>query len=130
MYKNRADELFRFENIKSRPKGQLLSILNGGPGTGKTFVVNLIIRYYEYLNQQSVLGIVKPVLPTAPTAAAAILYPGGSTLHTQFGFYAIPTSHILKFKKSLDNSIRSQNQTALLLNIDEAWMATEDLKKR
>ena len=130
MYKARADELFRFENITSRPKNQVLSILNGGPGTGKTFVVSLIIRYYEYLNQKSVLRIVKPVLPTVPTAAAAILYPGGSTLHTQFGFYAIPTSHKLKFKKSMDNSIISQNLTAMLLIIDEAWMATEDFFKK
>lgn len=67
--------LFQRENNVALAKNQInaienaansrISILSGGPGTGKTFTTNVIIRFFEFLNPQA------DFLLCAPTGRAS-----------------------------------------------------------
>ncbi|OCH88264.1 hypothetical protein OBBRIDRAFT_734790 [Obba rivulosa] len=64
----------------------LCAFVDGKAGRGKTFLVNAIC------NKLRSLG--KIVLPTATSAFAAQLYPGGKTMHSTF---KVSESAITKF---------------------------------
>jgi hypothetical protein len=64
----------------SRP---LLIFIDGKAGRGKTFLVNAIC---DYIRSQR-----RIVLPTATSAFAALLYPGGRTTHSAFKVSFQPT---------------------------------------
>ena len=63
-----------------------LSIITGGPGTGKTTIIKGVIRSYAYLEHLDDLGLSKQILLLAPTGRAAkrmseMTFMGASTIH-------------------------------------------------
>ncbi|WPT15174.1 ATP-dependent DNA helicase PIF6, partial [Picochlorum sp. SENEW3] len=94
-----------------------LHVINGGPGTGKTFLINKIIQYCTQELKQR-------VLVTASTGAAARNLPDGSTLHSALSIGP-------GYKRSiLHSTIRTESkqyaicQSSKVLIIDEAFMLT------
>ncbi|PBK94418.1 hypothetical protein ARMGADRAFT_878177, partial [Armillaria gallica] len=68
-------------NYSMVPKGTPLKMYIGGMGgTGKTHVLQALIKYFHALNESHQLAIV------APTETAAALI-GGSTYHYMFGIH-------------------------------------------
>lgn len=63
-----------------------LSIITGGPGTGKTTIIKGIIKMYSYLHSLSDISLNKYILLLAPTGRAAkrmseMTFMGASTIH-------------------------------------------------
>ena len=63
-----------------------ISIITGGPGTGKTTIINGIIKMYAYLNKLTPLGLDQKVMLLAPTGRASkkmseTTKMGASTIH-------------------------------------------------
>ena len=72
-------QLSAFTKIQDALEGrsqQRLFFLDGPAGTGKTYLYNTIIRYYEWAG--------KNVLAQATTGVASDLLIGGTTMHSRF----------------------------------------------
>lgn len=98
-----------FELVKNQ-----VMIVTGGPGTGKTTVLKVIVALFEFLHL--------PVLLAAPTGRAAqrISETTGrraSTIHRLLEYAAIDSSEEKPFKKNSDNPL-----DAALIIIDETSM--------
>lgn len=83
-----------FENNR-----QLLAFLDGRAGRGKTFLINTICSHLRSNGEI--------VIPTATSAFAAQLYPGGRTTHSAFKVFPLFHQHMtFKQKSFLDSRSR------------------------
>jgi DNA replication protein DnaC len=113
-----ADNLYsRSDDVSST---QNLQMLIGGPGTGKTFVVDLIRKLWNTKQQSSSASISENVAVCAPTAVAAQLYETGTTIHTLIGILSEKLVNVTRMKEKMKKLIRE----AQLLIIDEISMLT------
>jgi len=64
----------------------LLMFVDGKAGRGKTFLVNTLCAWVRFIGEIA--------LPTATSAFAAQLYPGGRTTHSTFGVCQFPNNRI------------------------------------
>ncbi|MBR4262626.1 MAG: ATP-dependent RecD-like DNA helicase [Bacilli bacterium] len=95
-----------------------ITIITGGPGTGKTTIIKAIIDLYRDLNKYSYKELIEKVALLAPTGRAAkrlteATYIPGSTIH-----------RFLKWNKDLDRfQLNERNKSDIeFLIIDEASM--------
>ena len=100
-----------------------VSVITGGPGTGKTTIINAIIRYFEYKADK--------VLLAAPTGRAAKRMTESTgykaqTIHRLLEFSGEPmeaTERVgLRFKRNMDNPLECD-----AVIIDEASMLDSSL---
>ena len=101
-----------------------VSVITGGPGTGKTTIINVIINYFETLGQVTLLA--------APTGRAAkrITESTGykaQTIHRLLNFMGAPSDdgserQVLKFMKNEDNPLECDT-----VIVDEASMIDNNL---
>lgn len=101
-----------------------VSVITGGPGTGKTTIINVIINFFESLEQVTLLA--------APTGRAAkrITESTGykaQTIHRLLNFMGAPSDdgsekQVLKFMKNEDNPLECD-----VVIVDEASMIDNNL---
>lgn len=101
-----------------------VSVITGGPGTGKTTIINVIINYFETLGQVTLLA--------APTGRAAkrITESTGykaQTIHRLLNFMGAPSDdgnerQVLKFMKNEDNPLECDT-----VIVDETSMIDNNL---
>lgn len=94
-----------------------LHVINGGPGTGKTFLINKIIQHCTQVLKQR-------VLVTASTGAAARNLPGGSTLHSALSIGPGYRRSIVHSTIRTESKQYALCQSSKVLIIDEAFMLT------
>lgn len=97
-----------------------ISIITGGPGTGKTTVIRALIHILEYAGVDVVL--------TAPTGRAAKRMSettgrSACTIHRLLEYYA-DDSQVMKFNKNRENSLKED-----VIILDEASMVDLHLMK-
>jgi DNA replication protein DnaC len=72
-------QFFELWRPPRQPNEVRRTLLEGGPGTGKTFTARLVARHYIHTYQDP-----DAVLIAAPTGAAANLHEGAGTIHSSF----------------------------------------------
>jgi len=95
-----------------------ISIISGGPGTGKTTIINAIVKLYIEKNDLTNLDVVEQIALLAPTGRAS------KKLSTSTGLQASTIHRYLKWNKEANNFMIDENNKNFqrLIIIDEVSM--------
>lgn len=99
------------------------SVITGGPGTGKTTIINAITKIYKRINKFSNLDLMKSLVLLAPTGRAS------KRMSEQTGLPSYTIHRFLKWQKDSNTfMINEENKSdAKVVVIDEASMVDEEL---
>ncbi len=95
-----------------------ITIITGGPGTGKTTIIKAIVEAYKSINNYSMDELNKNLVLLAPTGRAS------KRIREATGFYASTIHKFLKWNKETDEFMVNENNKnyAKFLIIDETSM--------
>ena len=108
---------------------QLFKLLIGGPGTGKTYLLSCIQEKFNIEAQRYNNACLSACLCCAPTAVAALLQVGGTTIHTLCGIDAT-TSQLRTMDPATSLAMRENYKKCDLLSCDEISMLSPTLLNR
>lgn len=121
---NLLEELFNIkynelqkESVKSALENNI-TIITGGPGTGKTTIIKAIVESYKSVNNYTMDDLNKYLVLLAPTGRAA------KRIKEATGFYASTIHKFLKWNKETDEFMINENNKsyAKFLIVDETSM--------
>lgn len=100
-----------------------ITIISGGPGTGKTTIINAIVKLYIEKNHLDSIGIVESIALLAPTGRAA------KKMSTSTGLSASTIHRYLKWNKDNNDFMINENNKNYqrLIIIDEVSMIDTNL---
>ncbi len=95
-----------------------ITIITGGPGTGKTTILKAIVEAYKYINDYTMDDLNKNMVLLAPTGRAS------KRIREATGFYASTIHKFLKWNKETDEFMINENNKsyANFIIIDETSM--------
>ncbi len=95
-----------------------ITIITGGPGTGKTTIIKAIVEAYKSINEYTMDDINKNLVLLAPTGRAS------KRIREATGFYASTIHKFLKWNKENDEFMVNENNKsyAKFIIIDETSM--------
>ncbi|MDD4624582.1 MAG: ATP-dependent RecD-like DNA helicase [Bacilli bacterium] len=95
-----------------------ITIITGGPGTGKTTIIKAIVEAYKSINEYTMDDLNKNLVLLAPTGRAS------KRIREATGFYASTIHKFLKWNKENDEFMVNENNKsyAKLIIIDETSM--------
>ena len=108
LFNSEQRDLFQQVQYAISTNEPLLMFVDGKAGRGKTFLVNTLCAW--------VRSVGRIALPTATSAFAAQLYPGGKTTHSTFGVSSHPAINHVFLTKIRSLLTRITNFSNLLLN--------------
>ena len=100
-----------------------ITIISGGPGTGKTTIINAIVRLYIEKNKLNNIDLAEQIALLAPTGRAA------KKMSTSTGLPASTIHRFLKWNKDSDSFMINENNKNFqrLIIIDEVSMIDNSL---
>lgn len=105
------------ESVKSALENNV-TIITGGPGTGKTTIIKAIVESYKSINNYTMDDLNKYLVLLAPTGKAA------KRIKEATGFYASTIHKFLKWNKETDEFMVNENNKsyAKFIIVDETSM--------
>ncbi|MBE6157138.1 MAG: ATP-dependent RecD-like DNA helicase [Firmicutes bacterium] len=100
-----------------------ITIISGGPGTGKTTIINAIVKLYIEKNRLNNIGLVEQIALLAPTGRAA------KKMSTSTGLPASTIHRYLKWNKDHNDFMINENNKNFqrLIIVDEVSMIDTNL---
>ena len=130
-------EYFKWENSPESAKKASLQpkqyrvIMQGGPGSGKTYLMNIIIERFLIESRRNDALREDTTSIGAPTAAASKMYPTGKTIHYLIAM--LSRKNNATYLRDLTNDthgILAHILSTLLLVLDEMSMITKDMVRK
>lgn len=126
---NKLEQKLKIEYNKDQKKAindalnNNITIISGGPGTGKTTIINAIVKLYVEKNKLSNLEVIEQIALLAPTGRAS------KKMSTSTGLPASTIHRYLKWNKDTNDFMINENNKNFqrLVIVDEVSMVDNSL---